>query len=131
MGRPGNSQRAAFAYIEGFRKEGSENALSSDALAEFLARDDYSRDRYAEAFERSDFEAMMNLYRQNPSEGVAAGAVDVPVLQFHGLDDPVLLADSLNGTWQHLAHCQRLRPRQAARVRRSRPGLETPDRLAC
>jgi len=50
---------------------------------------------------------MMSYYRQNLPErarDATSAIIDVPVLQFHGLDDPVLLADSLNNTWQHLAH---------------------------
>jgi len=107
MKRPGSSQGGAFAYTHDYRQEGSENQLDANALADFLARDDISRERYAEAFERSDFEAMINYYRQNPPErthNTTNVAIDVPVLQFHGLDDPVLLADSLNDTWRHLGH---------------------------
>jgi pimeloyl-ACP methyl ester carboxylesterase len=107
MQRPKSAQQDAFAYVGDFRKKGSEKSLDANALADFLARDDISREVYAQAFERSNFEAMMNYYRQNPPGRVhntAATPIEVPVLQFHGLDDPVLLADSLNGTWQHLAH---------------------------
>jgi len=107
MERPGNVQRAAFAYAGDYRKQGSENTLDPTVLANFLGRDDASRDRYVEAFERSDFEAMMNYYRQNPpgeARTAQPAVIDVPVLQFHGLDDPVLLADSLNSTWKHVAH---------------------------
>ncbi len=106
MKRPGSSQLGAFAYTHDFRQEGSERAMNADALAEFLARDDTSRDRYAEAFKRSDVEAMMNYYRQNPPDrahDTSPRPITAPVLQFHGLDDPVLLADSLDGTWHHLA----------------------------
>ncbi len=106
MKRPGSSQLGAFSYTHDFRKEGSETALDANSLADFLAKDDTSRDMYAEAFERSDFEAMMNYYRQNPPDRAHNAPpipIEVPVLQFHGLEDPVLLADSLDGTWRHLA----------------------------
>ncbi len=105
--RPGSSQQGAFSYTHDFRKEGSESAMDADDLANFLARDDVGRAMYAAAFKRSDFEAMMNYYRQNPPDrahNTSALPIEAPVLQFHGLDDPVLLADSLDGTWRHLAH---------------------------
>ncbi len=107
MRRSGSTQKGAFAYAQDFRKVGSEAALDAAGLADFMARDDVGRERYTEAFKRSDFEAMMNYYRQNPPDrvhDVAPNPIEVPVLQFHGLDDPVLLASSLNNTWQHLAH---------------------------
>jgi len=107
MTRFGNAQAGAFAYAQDYRQEGSETALDANSLADFMARDDGDREQYVEAFERSDFEAMMNYYRQNPPGRVhdaSPAAIEAPVLQFHGLDDPVLLADSLNGTWQYLAH---------------------------
>ena len=73
-------------------------------------RDPAARKRYVEAFERSDFEAMLNYYKRNyPS---AAGPdlpplpelpkVTMPVLMFHGLDDTALNADALSGTWKWL-----------------------------
>ena len=60
-----------------------------------------------DAFERSDFEAMLNYYIgelsvrsanrrcDRVSEGEMSGA-------FHGLDDQALLPGALNGTWQWL-----------------------------
>ena len=72
--------------------------------------DPAARKRYIEAFQRSDFEAMLNYYKRNyPS---AAGAelaalpelpkVTVPVLMFHGLGDRALHSDGLSGTWNWL-----------------------------
>ena len=105
MQRPGTAQPAAFAYASGFAEPGSEDGLSADALAEFMARDEQGRVRYREAFERSSFRSMMHYYRQNSKRSVdAATVIDVPVLQFHGLNDPALLADSLNTTWMYLAN---------------------------
>ncbi len=108
MQRPGSSQPAAFGYAADFRAANSEAALDAESLASFVARDEESQRLYTEAFNRSSFEAMMNYYRQNPAESrlqqTPTVPVDVPVLQLHGLDDPVLLAASLNNTWQYLAN---------------------------
>jgi len=73
-------------------------------------KDPAARKRYVEAFERSDFEAMLNYYKRNyPREsGPDAPAppsfpkVTVPVLLFHGLNDRALHADGLSGTWNWL-----------------------------
>ena len=53
--------------------------------------------------------ARKNYYRANfPREPYTSGAfveldrIKMPVLQFHGLDDTALLADSLNDTWDEL-----------------------------
>jgi pimeloyl-ACP methyl ester carboxylesterase len=66
-----------------------------------------ARARYVEAFERSDFEAMLNYYKANYPRGSGPDAppvpetpkVAAPVLMFHGLDDRALHSDGLSGTW--------------------------------
>ena len=71
-------------------------------------RDPAARARYVEAFQKSDFEAMLNFYKQNyPREtgpSVAAAPempkVKAPVLMFHGLEDRALHSDGLSGTWK-------------------------------
>ena len=72
-------------------------------------RDPAARKRYVEAFERSDFEAMLNYYKRNyPRTGADAPPlpelpkVSVPVLMFHGLEDRALHSDGLSGTWNWL-----------------------------
>ncbi len=63
--------------------------------------------RYIEAFERSDFQAMLNYYKANYPPPPAPDAppppappkVDAPVLMFHGLQDTALHSDGLNNTW--------------------------------
>ena len=73
-------------------------------------RDPAARKRYIEAFERSDFEAMLNYYKRNypRSAGDEAPAppelpkVKMPVLMFHGLADTALNAAGLSGTWNWL-----------------------------
>jgi epoxide hydrolase 4 len=69
-----------------------------------------ARRRYVEAFERSDFEAMLNYYKRNYPREAGPDAppppplprVQAPVLMFHGLDDQALHADGLSGTWDWL-----------------------------
>jgi pimeloyl-ACP methyl ester carboxylesterase len=69
-------------------------------------RDPAARKRYVEAFQRSDFEAMLNYYKRNyPKAGAEAPPpsvfpkVKAPVLMFHGLNDTALNSDGLSGTW--------------------------------
>jgi poly(3-hydroxyalkanoate) synthetase len=52
---------------------------------------------------------MMNYYRANfPREPYTSGPfvdlprIQMPVLQFHGMNDTALLPDSLNDTWEEL-----------------------------
>jgi epoxide hydrolase 4 len=72
--------------------------------------DPAARKHYVEAFQRSDFEAMLNYYKANYPKGSGADApplpalpkVKVPVLMFHGLNDRALHRDGLAGTWDWL-----------------------------
>ena len=98
-------QRENSQYARNFQKEGSEKALTAEGLARWVT-DPQAREKYVEAFRRSDFEAMMNIYRRNyPREPYAeppAGAIPnltMPVLMFHGLKDTYLLSGALNNTW--------------------------------
>jgi pimeloyl-ACP methyl ester carboxylesterase len=69
-----------------------------------------ARKRYVEAFERSDFDAMLNYYKANYPKGSGAEApelpplpkINVPVLMFHGLNDRALHRNGLAGTWDWL-----------------------------
>ncbi len=73
-------------------------------------RDPAARKHYVEAFERSDFEAMLNYYKRNYPRGSGDEAptlpelpkVKPPVLMFHGLGDQALNAAGLSGTWNWL-----------------------------
>jgi pimeloyl-ACP methyl ester carboxylesterase len=73
-------------------------------------KDPAARTRYVEAFERSDFDAMLNYYKRNYPRGAGNDApapaelpkVKMPVLMFHGLDDKALNANGLSGTWNWL-----------------------------
>lgn len=72
-----------------------------------------ARARYVEAFERSDFDAMLAYYKRNypdlPPAGLSESEAEailpetprltMPVLQFHGLEDSALHSDGLSETW--------------------------------
>jgi len=102
-------QEANSAYARNFQKPESHTRLNAKALASMVARgDDDLRAKYQEAFENSSMNAMMNYYRQNypkaPYDDYAKDfpTLNMPVLQFHGLNDTALLHSGLNGTWEHL-----------------------------
>jgi epoxide hydrolase 4 len=73
-------------------------------------RDPAARKHYVEAFQRSDFEGMLNYYKRNYPRAAGADApappplpkVKMPVLMFHGLNDTALNAAGLSGTWDWL-----------------------------
>ena len=81
--------------------------MTAETLSGWVT-DPSARKRYIEAFQRSDFEAMLNYYKANYPKGSGADApaaphlpkVKAPVLMFHGLDDQALLPGALNSTWQ-------------------------------
>ena len=104
-------QQANSQYAMEFRKPGAHKQLTAGALAGWVG-DESARSRYIEAFERSDFEAMLNYYKANyPDVETAANDASVrpplpkvraPVLMFHGLEDRAILPAGLNGTWNWL-----------------------------
>lgn len=98
-------QQKASAYTRFFQQENAHEYLSAEKLAAWVS-DPAARARYVEAFERSDFEAMLFYYKRHyPKEpyqasGPPARKVAVPVLLMHGLEDAALLPAALNDTWQ-------------------------------
>ena len=81
--------------------------MKSQIMAGWVT-DAAARERYVEAFDRSDFDAMLNFYKANyprlddgqvPPE---LPQVQMSVLQFHGLQDTALHANGLNHTWDWL-----------------------------
>lgn len=98
-------QREASAYARDFQKEGAHESLSAERLARWVSEPE-AWSRYVEAFERSDFEAMLYYYKRHyPREpyqpiGPPGEKVSVPVLQIHGLRDPYLLPGALNDAWE-------------------------------
>ena len=97
-------QQAASEYARNFQKEGSEALIKPEQLA-FWVTDPEAKEKYIEAFKRSDVKAMLAYYKRNyppqpyqedPSPVVKT---QMPVLMFHGLKDTALLSDALNNTW--------------------------------
>lgn len=98
------AQQKASAYARRFQQEGAHTNLTAEGLA-FWVKDAEAKARYVDAFQRSDFEAMLNYYKRNyPREPYAEDPspvvkVQCPVLMIHGLKDTALLSPGLNGNW--------------------------------
>lgn len=107
------AQRRNSQYAFDFQKPDAHKTLTAQGLA-FWVRDPDAKERYVAAFERSDFEGMLNYYKANypkPPAGTSGQAaptglagpdmpnVGCPVLMFHGLEDTALLPGALAGTW--------------------------------
>jgi pimeloyl-ACP methyl ester carboxylesterase len=114
------NNEAAFAgtdYARVFREGSSTDAdiffgmpMTAQTLSGWVA-DEEARGKYIEAFEQSDFNAMLNYYKQNypdlwnpdnPGSSLAPREipkVTAPTLLFHGLEDQALHSDALNNTW--------------------------------
>lgn len=69
--------------------------------------DETARAHFVDAFERSDFDAMLAYYKQNYPDiwspdfepGPPAPNIAISTLVMHGLDDTALHSDALNNTW--------------------------------
>src|SRR5215475_2409407 len=91
-------------YARNFQQAEAASKLTPEALARWV-KDPAAREKYIEAFKRSDFEAMLNYYKRNyPREPYIEDTTPVvktqmPVLLFHGLSDTALLPGALNNTW--------------------------------
>lgn len=91
-------------YAREFQKERAHEYLTAESLADIVS-DEETREKYIEAFERSDFEAMLNYYKINyprePYTGVGSKVTKIkcPVLVIYGLQDWALLPPTLNDTW--------------------------------
>ena len=100
-------QQKQSAYARDFQQEGAHKQLTPESLSAWV-HDPVARERYIEAFRRSDFEAMLQYYKQNyprqPYQDASfqVNKVQAPVLQIHGLQDQWLLPGGLNSTWEWL-----------------------------
>jgi len=102
-----NEQQAKnSAYARNFQKEGAHKSMTGQMLAGAAGgKDPEVRERYVEAFNNSDIEAMLAYYKMNyprePYQEDTSPVVktEMPVLIFHGLGDTALLAPALNNTW--------------------------------
>jgi pimeloyl-ACP methyl ester carboxylesterase len=98
-------QQKASAYARRFQLEGAHTNLTAEGLA-FWVTDAKAKPRYVEAFQHSDFEAMLSYYQRNyPREPYVEDTspivkVQSPVLMIHGLKDTALLASGLNDNWE-------------------------------
>lgn len=97
-------------YARNFQQPDAAKTLTAEALvAVVAARDsDLVKARYLEAFQKSDFEAMLAYYMMNyPREPYREDTsplvkVQMPVLMFHGMKDWALSHTMLNHTWEWL-----------------------------
>ena len=100
-------QQKNSAYARAFQLPGAHLALTAKGLSRWV-KDPKARTQYIEAFERSDFEAMLNYYKRNyprqpyQEDKSPVTKIKMPVLMFHGLDDTALLPGALNDTWKWL-----------------------------
>ena len=103
-------QQKQSAYARDFQQEGAHKRLTPESLSAWV-HDSVAREHYVEAFRRSDFEAMLQYYKQNyprapyqdaEAASSAVNKVKAPVLQIHGLQDQHLLPGGLNNTWEWL-----------------------------
>lgn len=100
-------QQANTAYAQRFKQEDAAKNLTAEGLAARI-KDPKERSHYVDAFRRSDFEAMLNYYKQNypapPYLEDTSPVVKVkpPVLLIHGLEDKALMHGALNHTWEWL-----------------------------
>jgi len=80
--------------------------MNAQTLSSWVT-DEEAQTLYVEAFERSDFTAMLNYYKRNypdiwsgkTAPRPAPPKINVSTLMFHGLDDTALHSDGLNNTW--------------------------------
>ncbi|HKF36183.1 MAG TPA: alpha/beta hydrolase, partial [Ktedonobacteraceae bacterium] len=100
-------QQENSAYARDFQQEGAHKRLTPESLSAWV-QDPAARERYLEAFQRSDVEAMLYYYKQNyprpPYQDATSPVIKVQasVLQIHGLQDTYLLPGGLNDTWEWL-----------------------------
>ncbi len=94
-------------YARNFQQPDAHKMLKAEQLV-FWVKDPEAKKKYIEAFNRSDFEAMLNYYKRNyPREPYQEDKspvvkVTMPVLMIHGLGDTALLSGALNNTWDWL-----------------------------
>jgi pimeloyl-ACP methyl ester carboxylesterase len=91
-------------YARNFQKEGAHLVVTAEGLAKLAPEN--VREKYLEAFKKSDIEAMLNYYKRNyprepyTADGTPMPNIKVPVLMFHGLKDTALMPGALNDTWK-------------------------------
>jgi pimeloyl-ACP methyl ester carboxylesterase len=96
-------QRKASEYAKNFKTEGFHKMVKVDDLVKWVT-DPQDRQKYKEAMEHSDIEAMLSYYQNFPAEpfereGPELPRIKCPVLHIYGLQDQYLLPAGLNDTW--------------------------------
>ena len=103
-------QQKNSGYATDFQKEDAHKNLTAEDLASWV-KDADDRTIYIAAFERSDFEAMLNYYKASfpkknpdstktvPNPPKQQKKVLCPTLAIFGLEDKALLPSGWNGTW--------------------------------
>lgn len=103
-------QKKNSEYAVDFQKPEAYKELTAEGLANWV-KDDSEKEIYIEAFERSNFEAMLNYYkasfpknnkettRQVSKAPTQQKKVICPTLAIFGLEDKALLPSGWNGTW--------------------------------
>ncbi len=101
------AQQKNSQYARNFQQPDAHTKINAEGIA-FWVKDPEAKKKYIEAFNRSDFEAMLNYYKRNyPREPYQENKTPMPkvqcsVLMIHGLDDTALLPGALNNTWEWL-----------------------------
>ncbi len=94
-------------YARNFQLPDAHKQITAERIS-FWVKDPEAKKKYIEAFNRSDFEAMLNFYKRNyPREPYTEDTspvikVKASVLMILGLGDTALLPGALNDTWQWL-----------------------------
>lgn len=101
------AQQKNSQYARNFQQPDAHTKIKAEQIA-FWVKDPEAKKKYLEAFNRSDFEAMLNYYKRNyPREPYQENKTPMPkvqcsVMMIHGLDDTALLPGALNNTWEWL-----------------------------
>lgn len=94
-------------YARNFQQPDAASKVKPEGLA-FWVKDPAAREKYIEAFKRSDIEGMLNYYKANyPREPYQEDTsplikVQCSVLAIHGLADTALLSGALNDNWNYV-----------------------------
>ncbi len=103
-----NEQKRRSAYIARFTTTGGDlGGMDAERRAQRFAGTVWY-DRYLAAYQRSDYEAMLNYYRAYyPAppwmvDDSPITKLQVSVLEFHGLDDGAYVNQALNDTWESM-----------------------------
>ncbi|WP_414575518.1 alpha/beta fold hydrolase [Anabaena sp. CCY 9402-a] len=96
-------------YARDFQQEETYLSLTPEMLCSLVTKptmQEAVKEKYIQALQRSDMQAMLHYYQRNyPREPYAEDTspvikVQAPVLMIHGLQDQYLLAGALNNTWE-------------------------------